>query len=188
MALISSTTIITSVSLFHLTLAWFFLTSPSTIDDQTLVWTLGESMGMPEARGFEKQSSPLALVSLVLAFMGISDLVSLSMPEEISMLYYWGSQSPIRALFSMATIFYVFFFGPSSPVYQSPSRGRLSHPSTHNPSYVPATWGGDLLKNRVIFTFLFIEMISWFWVWVTLREERNGLVEKLRRKTERDDD
>jgi hypothetical protein len=46
MALISSTTIITSVSLFHLTLAWFFLTNPSTIDDQTLVWTLGESMGM----------------------------------------------------------------------------------------------------------------------------------------------
>lgn len=46
MALISSTTIITSVSLFHLTLAYFFLTSPGTIDDQALVWILGESMGM----------------------------------------------------------------------------------------------------------------------------------------------
>lgn len=49
-------------------------------------------ISQPEARGFETQSSPLALVSIVLAFTGISDLVSLSMPEEISMLYYWGSQ------------------------------------------------------------------------------------------------
>lgn len=33
-------------------------------------------------------------------------------------------------------------------------------------------WGGDALKNRVFFTFVFVEMVSWFWVWVTLREER----------------
>jgi hypothetical protein len=46
MALISSTTIITSVSLLHLTLAYFFLSNPLTIDDQALVWVLGESMGM----------------------------------------------------------------------------------------------------------------------------------------------
>ena len=46
MALISSKTIITSVSLFHITLGYFFLTSPRTIDDQALVWVLGESMGM----------------------------------------------------------------------------------------------------------------------------------------------
>lgn len=46
MALISSKTIITSVSLLHLTLAYFFLTNPGTIDDQALVWVLGESMGI----------------------------------------------------------------------------------------------------------------------------------------------
>lgn len=46
MALISAKTIITSLSLFHITLAYFFLTSPVTIADQALVYVLGESMGM----------------------------------------------------------------------------------------------------------------------------------------------
>lgn len=46
MALISAKTIITSVSLFHVTIAYFFLTNPSSIDGQALVFILGESMGM----------------------------------------------------------------------------------------------------------------------------------------------
>jgi hypothetical protein len=46
MAVISSATIITSISLFHITLAFFFLTSPESIADQTLVFILGEAMGM----------------------------------------------------------------------------------------------------------------------------------------------
>lgn len=46
MALISSTTIITSISLLHLTLAYFFLVQPKTIEDQALVFVLGESMNM----------------------------------------------------------------------------------------------------------------------------------------------
>lgn len=53
MPLISSTTIITSISLFHITLAYFFLTNPRTIDDQILVWVLGESMGMVQTRSSE---------------------------------------------------------------------------------------------------------------------------------------
>lgn len=44
MALISSRTIITSISLFHLTLSFFFLVNPSAIDDQAIVFILGESM------------------------------------------------------------------------------------------------------------------------------------------------
>lgn len=46
MPLIASKTIITSVSLFHLTIGFFFLTNPHAINDQTLVYVLGESMGM----------------------------------------------------------------------------------------------------------------------------------------------
>jgi hypothetical protein len=92
MALISSTTIVTSVSLLHLTLAYFFLTNPRAIYDQVLVWVLGESMGMPLARSFESQNPTLGLLSAVLFMVGLSDLVSLSMPEEVCLLYYWGSQ------------------------------------------------------------------------------------------------
>lgn len=41
------------------------------------------------------------------------------------------------------------------------------------------------MKNRLFFTFCFLEMISWFWIWVTLREERDALVEKSRREKAR---
>lgn len=92
MALITAKTIITSISLFHLTLAFFFLNNPRTIDEQTLVYFLGESMGMPYARGFDNPSPALAFLAAVLALLGLSDLVSLSMPEEIGMVYYWGTQ------------------------------------------------------------------------------------------------
>ncbi len=73
----------------------------------------------------------------------------------------------------MVLIFYSYAFSPSSPLYSASARS-FSHPPSHvhNPSYAPATWGGDGLKNRVFFTFIFVEMISWFWVWVTLREEK----------------
>jgi hypothetical protein len=105
-------------------------------------------------------------------------------------------------------VFYSFAFSPSSPLYASsaahPSSGPSSstssqklsntlqsafsqHPSAHhpNPNYVPSGWGGDSLKNRVFFTFMFVEMVSWFWVWVTLREERDGILEKSRRARRR---
>ncbi|KAJ6445214.1 increased loss of mitochondrial DNA protein 1 [Purpureocillium lavendulum] len=182
-------TIITSISLFHLTLAFFFLTNPRTIDDQAIVFIMGESMGMSPA---------LAFLAAVLALLGLSDLVSLSMPEELGALYYWGTQAPLRSLFSMLLVFYSYFLGPSSPIFGSASSraGRRasagivpsssstasSSPSSSSPSYVyrPSGWGGDALKNRVFFTFMFLEMITWFWIWVTLREERAGVVEKLR--------
>lgn len=46
MALITGKTIITSVSLFHLTMAYFMIFNPRTVDDQILVYILGQSMGL----------------------------------------------------------------------------------------------------------------------------------------------
>ncbi len=46
MGLISAATIITSLSLFHITLGYFFLTNPGAIADQTLVFIIGEAMGL----------------------------------------------------------------------------------------------------------------------------------------------
>lgn len=46
MALISAKTIITSISLFHITLGFFFLTNPGTVADQAVVYVLGEAMGL----------------------------------------------------------------------------------------------------------------------------------------------
>jgi hypothetical protein len=129
----------------------------------------------PHSRAFETQSPALAFLAVILFFLGISDLLTLSLPDEIGLLYHWSAQAPLRLAISMFTLFYTFFTSPASPLYQNPlaSTSRIAHPSahTHVPGYSPSSWGGDMLKNRVFFAFMFIEMISWFWVWVTLKEE-----------------
>ncbi|TVY35512.1 hypothetical protein LSUB1_G005490 [Lachnellula subtilissima] len=194
MALISAATIITSLSLFHMTLAFFFLTNPHQIADQTLVFILGEAMGLPESRTFETQSAPLAFLAAVLLFLGVSDLVACSLPEEIYS-YFWGSQSnipisfppphtpspspsnilvyctptnpptpaPARLVLLFAYTFYSFFFSAKSPMYSNTPQ-----------IYTASSWG-EGLKNRVFFTWAFVEMITWFWVFVTLREERRDV-------------
>ncbi|KAG8156768.1 hypothetical protein KVR01_013373 [Diaporthe batatas] len=173
MALISAKTIITSLSLFHVTLGFFFLTNPMTIADQALVYVLGEAMGMPYDRSFEAHSPALAFLAVVLATMGLTDLVSLSLPEEVALFEHWGTQAPVRLLLSFILITYSFLFSPSSPIFgdSSTARARMTHPP---PGYAASTWGGDGLKNRVFFAFAFVEVVSWFWVWVTLREERQA--------------
>lgn len=186
MALISAKTIITSISLFHLTLGFFFLTNPGTIADQAVVYLLGEAMGLPYARSFESQSPALAFLAVILAIIGISDLVTFSLPNEMPE-HHWGLQAPLRLSFSFLLTVYTFFFGPSSPLYSTTSsaRGRFTHPSAHAhppPGYVPSGWGGDALKNRVFFTFMFVETFSWFWIWVTLQEERREREKKRARR------
>ncbi|PNP51323.1 hypothetical protein THARTR1_07973 [Trichoderma harzianum] len=183
MALISSTTIITSISLFHLTLAYFFLFRPKTVADQAIVFVLGESMNMPEVRGFDVPSPALALLAVILAFSGISDLVSLSMPEEFSAFYYWGTQAPLRFFLSMLLVAYSYAFGPSSILFSSSS----SSASTRRPNtpHKASGSGTDHLHNRLLFAFMFVEMMAWFWTWITLREERSVLVEKIRKQEER---
>lgn len=46
MAFITANTLITSISLFHITIAYFLITNPRTISDQVFVYILGESMTM----------------------------------------------------------------------------------------------------------------------------------------------
>ncbi|KAL2151460.1 hypothetical protein VTH82DRAFT_6558 [Thermothelomyces myriococcoides] len=203
MALISVKTILTSLCLFHITLGFFFLTNPGTIADQAVVYLLGESMGLPNSRSFETQSPALGFLAVVLALFGITDLATLSLPDDIGLDHYWGVQAPLRLFLSFFLSFYSFFFSASSPLFYSDDAGFLSsassshsassssssrfqHPSVHraahNPAYAPSVWGGDALKNRVFFTFMFVETISWLWVWVTLAEERR---EELARKARR---
>ena len=137
--------------------------------------------------------------------LGLSDLVSLGMPEELGALYYWGTQgfrpprrstsrtskkmtneshfftvAPIRFMFSMCLVFYSYVFGPSGPF------GTFLPGSSRRPAILGGSGSAtDGLKNRVIFTFMSIEMVAWFWLWVTLREERGGVVERLRKQQQR---
>ncbi|KAH8602739.1 increased loss of mitochondrial DNA protein 1 [Bisporella sp. PMI_857] len=172
MAIISGATIITSLSLFHITLAFFFLTSPSSIVDQQIVFILGEAMGLPYSPSFENKSPALSFAAAGLFILGITDLVSASLPEEISQ-YHWGSQAPIRLLLFGTLTFYTFAFSPKGPL--SPE------------FYTPSSWG-EGLKNRIVFTWAFLEMITWFWAFLTLREERQLLAERIRARRAAEED
>ncbi|KAK4241208.1 increased loss of mitochondrial DNA protein 1 [Achaetomium macrosporum] len=193
MALISAKTILTSLCLFHITLGFFFLTNPGTVADQPVVYLLGESMGLPHSRSFETQSPALAFLAVVLGIFGISDLVTLSLPDEICLVHYWGMQAPLRLTLTFLLALYSFFFSASSPLFYSDDQTNssssrfTSHPLVHHnrkSGYVPSSWGGDALKNRVFFAFMFVETMSWFWVWVTLQEERREvLARKARRRS-----
>jgi hypothetical protein len=54
-------------------------------------------------------------------------------------------------------------------------------------TYVASSWG-EGLKNRVLFSWAFIEMITWFWIWTTLREERREMIVKAQEKKAREEE
>ncbi|KAK1783346.1 increased loss of mitochondrial DNA protein 1 [Copromyces sp. CBS 386.78] len=207
MGLISAKTILTSISLFHITLAFFFITRPATIADQGVVWLLGEAMGLhtsstnhygpneyrlpqPHSAHFETQSPATAFLGIVLGLWGLTDLVSLSMPEEIAMLHHWGSQVPLRLTFSFFLTLYSFFFSASSPLYNQDV--KLNHPATpaYNFGVKEAAgdwgWGGDALKNRVFFTFMFVETFSWFWALMSLNDEKRDILKRAAQRREKE--
>lgn len=92
MGLISGKTYITSLSLFHITVAYFFLTNPMAIIDTSLVWIIGESMGMPEEPALQSPSPALAFLAVILGIMGLTDLLTLNLPEDVGLVEHWGLQ------------------------------------------------------------------------------------------------
>ena len=54
-------------------------------------------------------------------------------------------------------------------------------------SYYPSGWG-EGLKNRVFFTWAFVELVTWFWIFVTLREERRELATRIAERRAADAD
>ncbi|KAI9894406.1 MAG: hypothetical protein M1814_003163 [Vezdaea aestivalis] len=173
MALISAFTLIRTLSLFHLTLAYYFLVSPGTLAEQSLVFLLGEAMHLPAARNLDKPTAPGSLLAMVLVLLGMNDLVAVSLPEEVAR-YYWGSQAPLRLLF---------FFCLPGYIYLARPGGLLAGSSTSFAS------GADGLTNGLVFTWVFVEMVSWFWIYTTIRDERKDAAIRImnRRKAEDED-
>ncbi|KAI0021689.1 increased loss of mitochondrial DNA protein 1 [Xylariomycetidae sp. FL0641] len=183
MALISASTILTSMCLFHLTMAFFFFAKPSAIADQDLVWLLGQALGMPETNHFATPTPVSALLAVVLLLVGLSDLLTLSMPEEIWLVHYWGAQAPCRCLLFGALAGFAYF---SAPTAASSSRLALSRPQVphHLDRAAFGTASGpDGLRNRVFLAFALLETVAWFWAWVTLKEEARALAGRKRRRS-----
>ncbi|KAI0850422.1 increased loss of mitochondrial DNA protein 1 [Daldinia vernicosa] len=181
MALISVKTILTSLCLFHITLAYFFYTNPNAIADQALVYVLGEAMGMPQTAAFANPSAISSLLGVLLFITGLSDLLTLSMPEEVWLIHHWGAQAPLRIIVFASLSLFAYF---STPTAGRSGSNRLSHPLTPPSAFIPGTVvsGSDGLRNRVFFTFAFLEFMSWFWVWVTLKEESATFLSRKKRR------
>jgi hypothetical protein len=100
------------------------------------------------------------------------------MPDEVWMIHHWSAQAPLRVLmFSLLTV--VTFL--TTPRAKRVGSSRMSHPVA--PRGFADGGGWDGLRNRVVFTLVFMEMLSWFWVWVTLREETRVFVVRKRRRS-----
>ncbi|KAI1437592.1 increased loss of mitochondrial DNA protein 1 [Xylaria sp. CBS 124048] len=182
MALISASTILTSLCLFHITLAYFFFTNPHVIADQALVWVLGEAMKMPQTQLFLTPSPTSSLLAVMLFVLGLSDLISLSMPQEIWLVHYWGTQAPARIVIFGGLALFAYLTAPPVPASIS---ARLHHPASAlsylGPAYGTAS-GSDGLRNRVFLTLACLEVLSWFWAWVTLREEAAAFAVRKRKR------
>lgn len=177
MAIVSSTTLIRAVSLFHITVAYYLLANPSVIPAQGLVALLGASVRLVGSPASHLQSSILflqccsptdvlqptirpsfaepdpakAFAAVLLAFLGVSDLASSNLITEAA-LHYWTSQAPVRIFFLFICTGYVYLF----------KQGGLL--AAQGKEYVPGI--GEPLKNDLMFTFGFVELSLWYWVCV----------------------
>ncbi|KAL1591441.1 hypothetical protein SLS60_011940 [Paraconiothyrium brasiliense] len=123
------------------------------IAEQNIVFLLGEAMQLPTPREFLKPSAATGFIAVLLAFLGITDLTALSMSEEATEAY-WGTQTPVRLAFLFGLTGYSYAFKQGG-IFASSGRGA-----------------GDHLKNSLVFAFGFVELTIWFWVFITLRDER----------------
>lgn len=118
---------------------------------------------------------------MLLLVLGLTDLTSLSTPEEVWLLHHWRTQAPLRAfVFALLTLL-TWLTSPAGP--SDPSRPRTSHARA---PWVGANYGtagaGEALRNRVFFTFAFVEFVVWYWAWSALRQEADALIARKREK------
>jgi hypothetical protein len=191
MAIISANTMIRSIALFHLTLAVVLLRNPALVSNQSVILLLGESMHLvrtstlalhiyvfpqvantaqPTPRDFNKPSAATAFIAILFAFLGFSDLTALSLHEDVFD-QFWGLQAPMRLLFLFGLTAYCYIFKEGGMFAPKGMDFRMS--------------AGASLNNSIIFTWGFLEVSAWFWVFTTLREERTERAQKMAEKEAR---
>lgn len=174
MPLISSTNLLRGLSAFHLTVAYLLLAAPEKLANQNLVVILGQAVRLPQvmtvlspefahpaSASFSAGTPALGLAATFLSFLALSDLAALSMQDEVHNAY-WTAQIPARlaALFAFEAWIYLTKPGPGDA-----ARGIFMG-----------------LKNDVVFTWAFVELVNLFWVYLTLRDERKDMKAEQARK------
>ena len=156
MAVVSSTTILRALSIFHITLAYYLLTSPSILAEQNLVIILGAAMDIPlPTESLSTPSSSTGFAALLLIVLAVHDLTAPSMDDEIGSAY-WSSQTPLRVAFYFIVTGGAYFgkFG----LEESKRAARLTGAGSQ------ASIMKEVLCNSFVFSWAFLEMLIWFWV------------------------
>ncbi|KOS48145.1 hypothetical protein ACN38_g882 [Penicillium nordicum] len=203
MVLISSKTLIQAHAVFLVVIAGYLVKSPEVITDCDLVFMMGEALKIDFPSLSSPQQSPFTFCAILIFIEALVDLVLLSnipyhealdealpyirplrngnlpaedlqvlqrLPEYItkSLTIYWSVWIAVAACRFGA------YAGIAFYIYQS----RGDHLASSYTS-AAAIGGLDRLKNRVVFSFAFFEMMFWFWNFATLREERQERLTKL---------
>ncbi|KAL4896436.1 increased loss of mitochondrial DNA protein 1 [Aspergillus ambiguus] len=202
MRLLSSKTLIQAHALFLFILAIYLTKSPEVITESDVVFMLGETLRIDTAPGLSRPQSPFALCGILLVGDALVDLILVTkvpqLNEVIAMAEAARSASPIpisgairtnpflarlASLYSeiwtlLSALRFCLFFAVSFFIYQSKPAAwgvdtgvRGGYGAANE-----ATAGLDQLKNRVVFTYGFMEMMFWLWIYLTLREERQDAV------------
>ncbi|KAL4961435.1 uncharacterized protein BDV14DRAFT_124407 [Aspergillus stella-maris] len=201
MGFLSSKTLIKGHALFLFTLAVYLTKSPEVITESDVVFVFGEFLQLDSsaASSFSRPQSPFAMCGILLIADALIDLILVTkiphINEILAMAEAARSEAPgaVNGLSRMrtnpfiarlATLYseiwtllsisrFCLFFAVSFFIYQSkPDAWGGKGTSFGGADADGAVSGLEHLKNRVVFTYGFMEMMFWFWVYITLREER----------------
>ncbi|KAL4821619.1 increased loss of mitochondrial DNA protein 1 [Aspergillus spinulosporus] len=199
MGFLSSKTLIKAHAVFLFTIAVYLTKSPEVITESDVVFMLGEFLHLDSrpSPNFSRPQSPFAMCGILLVADALIDLVLITkiphINEILAMAEAARSEAPgvvsgfarMRTnpfIARLATLYseiwtlvslsrFCLFFAVSFFIYQSkPEAWGIARPA--GPAASDELSGLDSLKNRVIFTYGFMEMMFWFWIFITLREER----------------
>ncbi|KAK6534587.1 hypothetical protein TWF281_005897 [Arthrobotrys megalospora] len=159
MGLVSAATQIRIVSALHLAIAYHLIFQPKLLDQQSVIVLLGRAMAIDDVVTF----SPAAVrpvssfLGLLFGFIGLSDLVAAGI-DGIPFYIHWGGQAPVRVTF-------FFVLAGLTYVYDANSAAQKT----------VFTVGLSSLKTNWVFSWAFIEIIAWFSIYSTTREERQAI-------------
>ena len=190
MAILTSQKLINAHATILTVIAYYFLTDPAIVLDQNVIFMLGEAMGLPHLPSsyYSYASGTSALIALLLILQSIADFNTSSLPDDQAHTY-WRSAVPAR-------VFVFFVVTGGSYLGAEGAREMLKGaPRRRGGSAAAAGAGMEGWRkascNSLMFTWGFLELVFWFWMFVMLREEGKVIAGKKameRRKKEEEDE
>lgn len=208
MALLSSKTLIQLHALFLFILAVYLVVSPGAVTDSGIVFILGEAIQIDVDPSLTSAQFPFAICSILLVSEALVDLIIVTKLPQIDDLINPTLQqeqqrsvpsisprptiSPLMAhmaaLYSEVWTFlagarFCFYFGIAFFIYQgkpdaTDRSGKASAAYGFNHDQ-QTRLGLAQLRSRVVFTFVFVEMMFWLWTLSNVREERREVATRL---------